>query len=709
MAEQPAPPPPRPEQGRFQMRQVMEPAGDQPQAIAKVMEQFRAPEVEAFGEKRFVTLAGATGTGKTCVIANVIAKVQRPVLILCHNKALASQLVNELRKFFPANHTYLYLSPFDFYVPPLVFMGEEELVYRSARGSYDDTIVAQRKGAIEKLTQRCPDTIVVASITALYGAGSATSNGRELDQASREVAVAEIARELAEVEAALRVTDDAGSRRLSQQVRKDLASIEATGWCREIFDRYGNWLPVNLRYSLLHHFHKAFGDDWMVVCDESHALLPQLKAPAVIARKRHEDLMRAGFRLPSAALNGPLGQKDLLEGELQPRRVLFVSATPGEQELRLSGEARIEMVQRPTHILDPVVEMRTDNLYGSSYNCWKDMFKEVRRTVKEGHHAIIIASTREDAKLLTKLFKKIRRGYKDYRCIRAACLHWQLTAKERQDVLAKFGRDELNVLVGINLLREGLDFPRIALVAVLDADGGGFLRTATSLTQIVGRAARNIKGKAILYGKTCTKAMEQCVNDANLRRQKQQDYNEKHNCKPQPVALRDEHDNGDWQEAQLAEVADHDSDDEAQGDDEAQSDDSPSVLPSPASDRNMGQAETKVRVLIGDRSTAMPHAGVPGVGPVIAGRMIEKHGTLEAIFEAARNDKLIETKHVGPKITKAMNAQSTAARKRANLKYAEGVFMRLFQRIHGPPQESRRPKPGGRRKGAATGLRKGAN
>jgi len=680
------------------------PAGDQPEAIAQVLEAFQEPSEGS--RTSFVTLAGATGTGKTFVIANVLQEVQLPTLVMCHTKSLANQLARELRSFFPRNNVCVYLSPFEFYVPGRMAQQDGKTVYRSACAIVDEVVAKERERVLDAMRSKRRDTIVVASISALYASGC---KDRVLSPEARESVTESVLRELEELRAEASDSEDESSRRLVRQVETDLALIKKHGWCPEIFDRYGALLPDDLgsRDTLLHHFKRAFGDDWMVVCDESHVLLPQLKGPAALRQKRGQALVEMGFRLPSVLRNGPVDQSSFLHDRC-PSKVLFVSATPGKLETALAGGQLVKMVQRPTHILDPVVELRTMARRGwSSADIWMDMFQEVSKTVNEGHHAVVVCATTNDAQIVAKVLQKISRSYKRYKNIKASCIHCQHKPRERAELLSKFGKGELNVLVSINLLREGLDFPRIALVAVLNADREGFLRTSTALTQLAGRAARNADGKVILYGKRQSAAMVRCVAEADVRRRQQEEHNRAHGFRPVSVQYNNDavdvvyssdesassatetgsgvgEEDSDWgglqiEDLQILEEGGQLPPDEEEADDQREPGTRKQLM-------RMSEHELAKLVIAGNRTQRFP--GVFGIGPVIAERILKEHSGLDGVFEAARTGTLDESYHVGEKVAGKVRKYTDRLKEDALQAITEFAFMMKFQGKEGPPDRS---------------------
>lgn len=590
----------------FEISSSFSPTGDQPEAIAALSEGIK-------NGVPFQTLLGVTGSGKTFTIANVIKEVQRPTLILSHNKTLAAQLYGEFKAFFPNNAVEYFVSYYDYYQPEAYVPQSDTYIAKDS--SINDEIDKLRHSATAALSER-NDVIIVASVSCIYGLGapidyknmvislrpgmekdrdemirklidiqymrndqdfkrgtfrvrgdvveiypSASSGdavrveffGDEIDRISEidsltgevkcnldhvaifpnshyvvekekmEKAIENIKKELAERIEYFKSEDKLlEAQRIEERTNFDIEMMQETGFCSGIenYSRHLAGLPAGCPpYTLMDYF----PDDFMIIVDESHITIPQIRGMYAGDQARKTTLVDYGFRLPSAKDNRPL---NFQEFESKISQMLFVSATPSryEEEHELM---RAEQIIRPTGLLDPEITVRP--IEGQI----DDLISEINKEVEKKNKILVTTLTKRMAEDLTDYLKEVG--------IRVKYLHADIDTLERQKIIRDMRLDGFDVLVGINLLREGLDIPEISLVAILDADKEGFLRTETSLIQTIGRAARNADGHVIMYADTITESMEKAISETERRRKIQQEYNEVHGITPQTIkkAVRD--------------------------------------------------------------------------------------------------------------------------------------------------------------------------
>lgn len=585
---------------RFKLVSDYTPSGDQPEAIAKLVEGIK----NGYKEQ---TLLGVTGSGKTFTMANVIAQLNRPALIFAHNKTLAAQLCSEFREFFPDNAVEYFVSYYDYYQPEAYVPSTDSYIEKDS--AINDEIDKLRHSATLALAER-RDVIIVASVSCIYSLGSpidyrtmviSIRKGMELsrdellaklvsiqyerndinfirnkfrvrgdvveifpagstDKAVRveffgdeveriteivaltgkviaelshtaiypashyvisrdkmQGAISEIEKELDERVKYFKDNDMLiEAQRIEQRTKYDIEMLEEIGFCKGI-ENYSRILagraPGSIPYTLLDHFPK----DFLLFVDESHVSLPQIRGMSAGDRGRKKTLIDYGFRLPSAYDNRPLNFDEFYD---KINQAIFVSATPGEFE-REKSEQIVEQVIRPTGLVDPEIIVKP--VQGQI----EDLLFEINERVEKNERVLVTTLTKKMAEDLTAYFEKMN--------IKVRYMHYDIDTIERMEIIRDLRLGEFDVLVGINLLREGLDIPEVSLVAILDADKEGFLRSESSLIQTIGRAARNAEGKVIMYADSVTRSMERAITETERRRKIQMDYNEKHGIKPKTI------------------------------------------------------------------------------------------------------------------------------------------------------------------------------
>ena len=593
--------------GKFQLKSNFSPAGDQNQAIDKLSSYI-------LKNSKYQTLIGVTGSGKTYTMAKIIEKINRPTLIMTHNKTLAAQLYSEFKGFFPQNHVEYFISYYDYYQPEAYIPRQDLFIEKDS--SINAEIERLRLSATASLLSY-DDIICIASVSANYGLGNPNEykkmvqiieigseiNQKELllklvdmgykrndnyfdrgdfrvngdvidiypaysdEEAIRveffgdevesiyyfdsltnkkikeenkviiyaanqfivgadrlQIAIKEIEEELAKrLDFFKKENKLVEYQRLKQRVEFDLEMLQTTGSCKGV-ENYARHLtgkkPGETPYCLFDYF-EAMGEEYLVIVDESHVSLPQFRGMYAGDRSRKEVLVEYGFRLPSALDNRPLMFDEFIN---KAPSYLFVSATPAELELELSKDHIAEQIIRPTGLLDPKVEV-----LDSEYQVEK-LYDEIKKTVKRGEKVLVTVLTKKMAEELSKYYIELG--------LKVKYMHSDIDTIERNQIIRGLRQGEFDVLIGINLLREGLDLPEVSLVAILDADKEGFLRSETSLIQTMGRAARNVNGKVLMFAKKITKSMQKAIDITTKRRKQQEEFNKKHNITPKTTVRK---------------------------------------------------------------------------------------------------------------------------------------------------------------------------
>jgi len=585
---------------RFEVVSPYQPTGDQPEAVEKLAQGF-------LNGKKFQTLLGVTGSGKTFTMANIIEKIQKPTLVIAHNKTLAAQLYNELKEFFPNNAVEYFVSYYDYYQPEAYVPSTDTYIEKDS--SINDEIDKLRHSATAALVER-EDVIVVASVSCIYGLGDPEEYygmmlslrpgmekdrdevlralvdmqydrndmnfergtfrvrgdvvevfpigsaeqavrveffGDEIDRITEidvltgeilgtrnhisifpashyvtapdkmKIAIERIEAELVDRLAELKREDKLlEAQRLEQRTNYDVEMLKEMGFCTGI-ENYSRHLSLREAGSTPFTLIDFFPDDFLIIADESHVSIPQIRGMYEGDRSRKTTLVDYGFRLPSALDNRPL---KFAEFESKINQLLFVSATPSVYE-KEHQEQIAEQIIRPTGLLDPEISVRP--IHGQI----DDLLTEVRKTTEAGDKVLVTTLTKKMAERLTDYLREAG--------VRVRYLHSDIDTLERLEIIRDLRMDVFDVLVGINLLREGLDIPEVSLVAILDADKEGFLRSETSLIQTIGRAARNANGRVIMYADVMTESMDKAITETNRRRSIQQAYNEEHGIIPQTI------------------------------------------------------------------------------------------------------------------------------------------------------------------------------
>ncbi len=586
---------------QFKLESEYKPTGDQPQAIEELVKGF-------YENEKYQVLLGVTGSGKTFTVANVIEKVQKPTLVLCHNKTLAAQLYSEFKQYFPKNAVEYFVSYYDYYQPEAYIPTTGLYIEKDL--SINDEIERLRLSTTSALLSGRRDVLVVASVSCLYGIGNPVEfkknvieikvdqvisrnkflhrlvtslysrteaevksgtfkvkgdtisiypsygeygfrihffgdeieeiesfdliNNQIIEKFERltiypanlfvtspdilQNAIHQIQEDLVkQVDYFKEIGKGLEAKRLLERTEFDLEMIRELGYCSGIenYSRYLDGRPAGTRpFCLLDYF----PDDYLMLIDESHVTLPQVHAMYGGDRSRKENLVEYGFRLPAAMDNRPLKFEEF---EVIQNQVIYLSATPADYELQQTEGVFVEQIIRPTGLLDPEIEIRP------SLNQIDDLIEEIHQRVEKDERILVTTLTKRMAEELTKYLTRIQ--------IRCRYIHSDVDTLERVEIMQDLRKGVFDVLIGVNLLREGLDLPEVSLVAILDADKEGFLRSHRSLTQTVGRAARNVNGKAIMYADKITKSIQLTIDETNRRREKQIAYNTKNNITPTQI------------------------------------------------------------------------------------------------------------------------------------------------------------------------------
>ncbi|MBP8066031.1 MAG: excinuclease ABC subunit UvrB [Flavobacterium sp.] len=586
---------------KFQVVSDYKPMGDQPQAIEKLAKGI-------LNEEKYQTLLGVTGSGKTFTVANVIQEVQRPTLVLAHNKTLAAQLYSEFKQFFPNNSVQYFVSYYDYYQPEAFIPVTGTYIEKDL--SINDELEKLRLSTTSALLSGRRDVLVVASVSCLYGIGNPVEFQKNVISIERDQTISrtkllhrlvqslysrtegeftpgtfrikgdtveifpsyadepfrvhffgddieeieafdaktaqviekyeklniypanmfvtspdvlqnaiwEIQQDLVkQVDYFKEIGKHLEAKRLEERTNFDLEMIRELGYCSGI-ENYSRYLdgrqPGTRPFCLLDYF----PDDYLMVVDESHVTISQVHAMYGGDRSRKENLVEYGFRLPAAMDNRPLKFEEF---ESLQNQVIYVSATPADYELQRSEGIYVEQVIRPTGLLDPIIEIRP------SQNQVDDLIEEIQLRCEADERVLVTTLTKRMAEELTKYLTKVS--------IRCRYIHSDVDTLERVEIMQDLRKGIFDVLIGVNLLREGLDLPEVSLVAILDADKEGFLRSHRSLTQTVGRAARNVNGKAIMYADKITASMQKTIDETKYRREKQMNYNKANNMVPKAL------------------------------------------------------------------------------------------------------------------------------------------------------------------------------
>ena len=585
----------------FDLQSEYSPTGDQPEAISQLVLGIK-------DNQKFQTLKGVTGSGKTFTVANVIKEVNKPTLVLAHNKTLAAQLYSEFKQYFPNNAVEYFVSYYDYYQPEAYLPVTGTYIEKDL--SINEDIEKLRLSTTSSLLSGRRDIIVIASVSCLYGIGNPTEFKKNIIQIEKNQIISRtkflhslvqslysrsnfdltsgsfrVSGDIIDIfpsyadyafkihffgdeieiiekfdpitnntlesleklpiypanmfatspdilqNAMNKIREDLlhqinyfkeigkflEAKRLEERTNFDLEMIQELGYCSGI-ENYSRYIdgrePGTRPFCLLDYF----PDDYLMIVDESHVTLSQVHAMYGGDRSRKENLVEYGFRLPAAMDNRPLKYEEF---EFVQNQVIYVSATPSDYELTKTEGVIVEQILRPTGLLDPQIEIRP------SHNQIDDLINEIHIIVKKNERILITTLTKRMAEELVKFLSKVN--------IRCRYIHSDIDTIERVEIMQGLRKGLFDVLVGVNLLREGLDLPEVSLVVILDADKEGFLRSHRSLTQTIGRAARNVNGKAILYADKKTKSMQKTIDETNYRRNKQKKYNTKNNITPTPL------------------------------------------------------------------------------------------------------------------------------------------------------------------------------